>query len=438
MIDHERALLSTIVQDPAWTLKHASQLSPSLFHDEQCRLVFEAVTECGANWDIIQITSMLRLRGNLDKVGGPAGVSEFINHWIGSHNAAWHLDIVRQSSILRRTLKAHQEAQARLETALTQGTEDAAALLSTIREELDLAGKLPGKRLQRMTSAEAMERAVDEIEERAKNPGQIRGITTGFPTIDKITHGMQKGHLWVVAGGPGDGKSALMQNLLEAAAATGCQNSVYQLEMAIEEQALRFLASDSMTDSGNFLTGMMTYEEQSALMASVLRLKKWGTTFVDTDNASAEDILADIEASDDRVVMVDYLQLMDVTQAKNESRELAISRVAKDLKRLAKRKGITILTGSQLNDDGKLRESRAIGQHADKVLYVNRVEVDGEIDMTRRTLLIGKNRGGKPMEKILLGFAGASFRFTEIGPDDAGPDWTETMPETMPAKRRRK
>jgi replicative DNA helicase len=173
-------------------------------------------------------------------------------------------------------------------------------------------------------------------------------------------------------------------------------------------------------------------------MASILRLKKWGTTFVDTDNASAEDILADIEASDDRVVMVDYLQLMDVTQAKNESRELAISRVAKDLKRLAKRKGITILTGSQLNDDGKLRESRAIGQHADKVLYVNRVEVDGEIDMTRRTLLIGKNRGGKPMEKILLGFAGASFRFNEIGPDDADPDWTETMPETMPAKRRRK
>lgn len=428
MNDSEQALLSLIAQDPEWTRKHASQLSPMLFDYPPHLLIFEAITECGQQWDMASVTNALRQRNCLDKVGGPAAVSEF---WMGFpvvSMADYHLSKVRDAATLRRTLRAHKEAADKLEAALTQGTDDAAALVASIREELDAAGRLPGKRLNRMTSAQAMERAVNEIEERAKNPGQIRGITTGFATLDKLTHGMQQGHLWVIAGGPGDGKSALMQNLMEAAAATGCKNAVYQLEMPIEEQALRFLASDSMTDSGNLMTGMMTHEESVAIAASIRRLKKWGTTFVDTDNAGAEDILADIEAGDDRVVMVDYLQLLDVTQAKNESRELAISRVAKDLKRLAKRKGITILTGSQLNDDGKLRESRAIGQHADKVLYVQRVEVDDEPDMTRRTLLLGKNRGGMPMEGIPLKFAGASFRFSEAPYEEPQePDWTEKM-----------
>lgn len=428
MNDSEQALLSLIAQDPEWTRKHASQLSTVLFDFEPHRHIYEAIVECGHEWDMASVTATLRRHNRLDMVGGAHAISELWMSFPIVSMAEYHLSKVRDAATLRRTLRAHKEAADKLEAALTQGTDDAAALVASIREELDAAGRLPGKRLTRVTSAQAMERALDEIEDRAKNPGQIRGITTGFATLDKLTHGMQQGHLWVIAGGPGDGKSALMQNLLEAAAATGCKNAVYQLEMPIEEQALRFLASDSMTDSGNLMTGMMTHEEKVAIAASIKRLKKWGTTFVDTDNASAEDILADIEAGDDRVVMVDYLQLLDVTQAKNESRELAISRVAKDLKRLAKRKGITILTGSQLNDDGKLRESRAIGQHADKVLFVQRVEVDDEPDMSRRTLLIAKNRGGKPMERIPLKFAGASFRFSEASYEEPKePDWTEKM-----------
>jgi replicative DNA helicase len=97
---------------------------------------------------------------------------------------------------------------------------------------------------------------------------------------------------------------------------------------------------------------------------------------------------------------------------------------------LAKRKRITILTGSQLNDDGRLRESRAIGQHADKVLFVQKAEIDDEPDMTRRTLVVEKNRGGPPKAKIPLRFAGASFRFRE------GEDWIAEM-ESRPAKSRK-
>lgn len=438
MYDHENALLSLIAQDPEWTREHSSQLSPILFESEPCRLIFEAITECGSQWDMVSITSVLRRRKLIDKVGGPAGVSELWTSYPVRSMGAHHLETVRNAATLRRALQTHKQAQTRLEEALTQGTEDASGLLLAIREEMDAAGRLPGKRLNRLTSSQAMDLVVNEIEERAKNPGQIKGITTGLDLLDKTTHGMQESHLWVIAGGPGDGKSALMQNLLEAAAATGCKNGVYQLEMPIEEQAMRFLASDAMLDSGNLMTGLMTYAEKEALAASVRRLKKSGTAYVDTDYASAEDILADIESSDYRVVMVDYLQLLDVTQGKNENRELAISRVAKELKSLAKRKRITILTGSQLNDDGKLRESRAIGQHADKVLFVRRVEVDDEPDMTRRTLIVEKNRGGTPQVKIPLRFAGASFRFRESTneePREDQSDWIEQMPTNRKKKR---
>jgi replicative DNA helicase len=439
MNDSEHALISLIAQDPEWTRLNASQLSPILFDYEPHRIMYEAITECGHEWDMMSVTSVLRRRNCLDKIGGPAGVSEFWTSFQIKSMAPHHLKTVREHATLRRSLSAHKEAQVRLEMALTQGTEDAAGLLAGIRHDLEGSAQLPGRRLKRLTSAQVMDLVVNEIEERAKNPGQIKGITTGLPSLDKKTHGLQEGHLWVIAGGPGDGKSALMQNLLEAAARTGVKNAVYQLEMPIEEQAMRFLASDSMVDSGNLMTGLMTHAEQIAIAASIKRLKKSGTAYVDTDNASAEDILADIEQSDYRVVMVDYLQLLDVTQGKNETRELAISRIAKDLKSLAKRKRITILTGSQLNDDGKLRESRAIGQHADKVLFVQKVEVDDEPDMTRRTLILEKNRGGPPKAKIPLGFAGASFRFSESThqePREEQADWTESMTTDKRRKRR--
>jgi len=109
--------------------------------------------------------------------------------------------------------------------------------------------------------------------------------------------------------------------------------------------------------------------------------------------------------------------------------------VARKLKNVAKRKKMTILTGSQLNDDGKLRESRAIGQHADKVCFVQKVtNEEGEIDETRRIALFEKNRGGPPRCKVPLRFAGAHYRFTQEDREPEEADWTEKMP---PRRRKR-
>jgi replicative DNA helicase len=213
------------------------------------------------------------------------------------------------------------------------------------------------------------------------------------------------------------------------------KTAVYQLEMSLTEQGRRFLVSDAQVDSGSILRGLMTQAEMAAIAASVKRLRKTGTSFVDTSDATAQDILADIEHSSDRVVMVDYLQLLDIDEKKGENREQAVSRITKDLKNIAKRKALTILTASQLNDDGRLRESRAIGQHADKVIFVRKVESNGETDMRKRKLVIEKNRGGPPKEKISMIFNGASFSFREATADDEIGEQEEPKPK-YPRRRK--
>src|SRR5690606_36898980 len=130
------------------------------------------------------------------------------------------------------------------------------------------------------------------IEERSKNGGAIPGITTGFSLLDKVTLGLQEGHLWVFAGLPGEGKSTIMQNVLEGAMATGAKTGVYQLEMPIEEQAFRFLCSDAMVDSQQLAQGMISNRDAMEVQKSVKRLSKLGAEFPVVDGIDADGLLA--------------------------------------------------------------------------------------------------------------------------------------------------
>jgi replicative DNA helicase len=184
--------------------------------------------------------------------------------------------------------------------------------------------------------------------------------------------------------------------------------------MPIDEQAFRFLTSASKVDSDRLWMGQITPEDQRAISAASRRLKKVGADLIDTDDVTASDILADIEQADYDVVMLDYLQLLDEPQGKSETREMVVSRISRRLKKLAKKKGITILSGSQLNDDGRLRESRAIGQDADKVMRIARfVDKNNREHDDRRKLEFLKNRGGKRNIVLPMLFQGQFYKFRE-------------------------
>ena len=190
------------------------------------------------------------------------------------------------------------------------------------------------------------------------------------------------------------------------------------------EQTFRILSSAAQVDNENLYSGKLTHGEHQAIQSAIIRLRSQKIHIVDVEDASATDIFADIEKSNADVVVVDYLQLLDDTSArKSDTRETVLASISRRQKSLARRTGKVILTASQLNDNGRLRESRAIGQDADKVFLTKKYEIPDKdprkktsetgFDDGMRTLWCDKNRGGRRHWELHMKFIGSIFQFRE-------------------------
>jgi len=413
----EKGVLSCLLQDPKRIAANLHTMPPGLFYHAGNREIFTTLVDEaveGNPIDPVNVTHRLRNLGRLDHVGGAAMISELFAFIPIPSHFPYYLDILRNMFSQRKHIEAHARSLHCLFDAQDVGI---SAVLDDIKGIMEEAGKLPGQLLKSLTLAEALNPLLAEIEERSKHPGKLPGISTGFSTIDKNTGGMMPGQVWVFAGEPGDGKSTIIQNCAEAAAMDGCKVRWYPLEMPHNEQTLRLLASSAMVDNGNLYSGVLTNGEQQAIARAVGRLKRNNIELVDVEDASATDIFADIERSDCDVVVVDYLQLMEDSSArKSDTREGVLASISRRQKRLARRTGKVILTASQLNDSGKLRESRAIGQDADKVYLIKKYASEASetgFDDAMRTLWCDKNRGGKRHWELKLKFFGSIFQFRE-------------------------
>lgn len=414
----EKGVLSCLLQDPNRIAANLHTMPPGLFHHPAHREIFTTLVDEaveGRPIDPVNVTHRLRKLGRLDHVGGPATISELFAFVPIPSHFPYYLGILRELFSQRKHIEAHARALDRLFCAKDG---EVATTVDDIKGILEEAGKLPGQLLKSYSIAEAIDPLLAEIEERSKHPGKLPGIRTGFPTIDRNTGGMMPGQVWVFAGEPGDGKSTIIQNCAEAAAMDGRKVRWYPLEMPHNEQTLRLLASSAMVDNGSLYSGVLTNGEQQAIASAVGRLKRTANIqLVDVEDASATDIFADIERSDADVIVVDYLQLMEDSSArKSDTREGVLASISRRQKRLARRTGKVILTASQLNDSGKLRESRAIGQDADKVYlmkkYADEAAETGFNDALRN-LWCDKNRGGKRHWELKLKFLGSIFQFRE-------------------------
>lgn len=413
----ERGVLSCILQEPNRLDRVLNSMPPSLFAHSINREMFTVlVEEWGANRPIdpVSITHRLRNSGKLEAVGGAAAVSELYTFVPIASHFQFYLSTLRTLWTQRSNIEAHARALSGL-FAAQEG--EVAEAITNARGLLEDAGNMPGKALRSKTLAESAQDVFNEIEGRSKNPGKLPGFTTGFTTIDRKTGGLQPGHVWVFGGEPGDGKSTIMQNCAEAAAEAGAKVRWYPLEMPTSEQAFRLICSQSEIDNADLFRGVLTNGQQQALTNALRRMKQLGVELVEVEDATATDILADIEQSDCDIAVVDYLQLMEDTSArKSDTRETILASISRRQKRLAKRSGKCIITASQLNDYGKLRESRAIGQDADKVLLVQKVKdekSESGFDDARRNLLADKNRGGARHWALPLRFLGSVFQFRE-------------------------
>ena len=411
----ESSLISCFLQDPVERIGDArNTLNVSAFHSDVHRKVFTglvALYDSGSPIDAPLLTQHFRNKGELESVGGAAYISELFCFVPHSSNYLQYKRVVEDKYLARRNIEAHQAAL----DAFADESIPIANAIEKAQAALDAVDNVVVRKLSRITIKDAISQTMDEIEERMKRGGAIPGWTTGFPMIDQKCGGLQKGRVSVFAGLPSDGKSAIMQNCARNALVAGARVAWYSLEMPTSEQTMRLLCEDSGVDNGALYSGLMSRGQQDMLSRSIRQLSAMGCDLVNTDTASASDILSDIEHGGYDIAVVDYLQLMEDEGRKGATREEIIARISRRMKQVAKRTGTHILTASQLNDAGKLRESRAIGQDADGVFIISKVEKpDGGTDDALRNLWCDKNRGGSRHWQLPLAFSGATFTFKEI------------------------
>jgi replicative DNA helicase len=406
----EESLLAIFAQHPEALRFSQHALTAEMFSADNQPIFRELLAGVATDQtpDLIVTTSKLRHSGDLDRVGGPARLSELWTAPVLAKNAPRLVHDLRRGYEVRKRIDALQNAKEMLETAVIAG-QDLTEISQQVDAMLTEAGRIPGKPLASKTLGTALLDTVDEIETRMMRGGALPGISTGFPTIDRKTQGMQPGRVWVIAGKPGDGKSVLMQNFLEAAIEQGKSVRMYPLEMSQQEQAYRILCSQGNLDNQLVWKGMMSRAEQAALHESIKRLHKAKAEIVDCDGATATDILNDIEQCSADVIMVDYLQLLEDEGRKGGTREELVASISRRLKRTAVRSKKVVLTASQLNDNNQLRESRAIGQDADHILFLEKV---GDNDATRK-VNCQKNRTGERFWTLDLDFLGQYYKFRE-------------------------
>jgi replicative DNA helicase len=408
---NEELLISIFLQFPQFLGKHIHAITADMFSPMIKPIFTELVNTIGRDEtpDLVTMTARLRYQGKLDEVGGAATITEYFTSPVTGQNVSQAVSELRQRYELVKRVQAYKDALNLSEQALNMPINEIPAALHEAEQMIETASKIQGKPLSSKPIGELTITLLEDIEKRMQLGGALVGISTGFPFIDSKTGGMQGGRVWVIAGKPGDGKSVLMQNFLESAVSLGKKVRIYPLEMTQQEQAYRLLCSQGNLDNQSVWKGMMTRAEQAALMDAVKKLGIARCDIVDVNGATASEILADIEQSDCDVAMVDYLQLMEDDGNKKGSREEIIASISRRLKRTAVKCGKVILTASQLNDFGQLRESRAIGQDADHVVYIEKVDDDD----TKRLLKCIKNRTGERFWEKQLDFLGQYYKFRE-------------------------
>ena len=408
---NEELLISIFLQYPQFLGKHIHAITADMFSPMIRPIFTELVNTIGRDEtpDLVTMTARLRYQGKLDEVGGAATLTEYWTTPVTGQNVSQAVSELRQRYELTKRVQAYKDALELSEQALNMPINEIPAALNEAEKVIETASKIQGKPLSSKPIGELTITLIEDIEKRMLAGGALVGISTGFPFIDSKTGGMQGGRVWVIAGKPGDGKSVLMQNFLESAVALGKKVRIYPLEMTQQEQAYRLLCSQGNLDNQSVWKGMMTRAEQAALMEAVKRLSVAKCDIVDVNGATASEILADIEQSDCDVAMVDYLQLMEDDGNKKGSREEIIASISRRLKRTAVKCGKVILTASQLNDFGQLRESRAIGQDADHIIYIEKVDDDD----SKRLIKCIKNRTGERFWEKQLDFLGQFYKFRE-------------------------
>jgi replicative DNA helicase len=367
----EKAVISSVLKD-ANLLKRAAAdgITAHSFHHPDTRTLWEACRELPASdnnqYDLISLIQHLNEAGKLDRIGGPGQVVECYNY--APTPAGWTQWVLTLKEFQARRLA--QQAARQIADA-----EDATSAIDSFRTALhSLQQVVSGK--QRSIDAEKASKAFIANMLRDYNSGGLPGMSTGIAELDEICGGMRPGEFWVIAGKPSRGKSVLMLQIASKFIADQRPVAIHSLEMMTHEVIGRLISTMTHTNYGSITQPRTAAKhELQKIQTGVEQISSAPLWIDSSSNQSIDSIAAEAERIRDLhgsldLVVVDYLQLIRGSRSSRESREEEVARVSGGLKQLAKHLQCPVISASQLNDNNQVRESRAIEQDADALLFL--------------------------------------------------------------------
>ncbi len=398
------------------------------FYRESHRKIFSAILhlyEHSEPVDLITLSEVLKTRGALEDVGGIEYLNSLVNSVPTAANISYYAKIIKEKAILRKLI--HRATEIISQSYSNSGDVDefidqAERTIFEISEDRVRPSFYPIKDLIK-SSFKTIERLYEKRQ-------LITGVATGFQRIDELTSGLQPSDLIIVAGRPSMGKTAFALNIAQNASVHGgISSAVFSLEMSKEQLAIRMLCSEAKVDAHRLRGGFLGESDWPRLTRAAGALSEAPIFVDDTPGISALEMRAKARRLKIEhnlgLVVVDYLQLMR-GRSRSESREQEISDISRSLKALAKELNVPVIALSQLNRRveergdkrpqlSDLRESGAIEQDADVILFLYRDEVYNKSEENRgkAEVIIGKQRNG-PTDKVDLAFLDKYTRFENL------------------------
>jgi replicative DNA helicase len=428
--DAEQAVLSAMLIDQDAILRASEYVDDTMFYREGHRRIFRgmvAISERGDVVDPLTLSDELQRRGELDASGGKDYIGFLVDAVPTSANVEYHAKIVREKALLRRLIEASTDIVAEAFDARQTAGELLDHAESRIFEISQQRGREGFTRIK-----ELLWPTMERIEALQRGGRSITGVPSGFNDLDDLTSGFQPSDLVVVAARPSMGKTAFILNIAQHAAIEhNIPVALFSLEMSKESLVQRMLTGEARVDAQKLRKGMLR-DDDFPRLARAAGILAQAPIFIDDSpgitllemRSAARRLRADANVG---LVVVDYLQLIQsASEAENRTQE--ISQISRSLKALAKELSVPVVALSQLSRATEqrtdkrpqlsdLRESGAIEQDADLVMFIYRQEMyegptdkDGNSLEGRAEVIVGKQRNG-PTGIVNLFFHKAYTRF---------------------------
>ena len=408
-LEAEAAILGNMILDERSLINAMDKLDEDCFYAAANKTIFGAISklfEEGIPVDIVTLSE--KLGDKLDSVGGIAYITKIAQNVFTKENLNQYIEIARDKKTLRRLIESASEI-------MDMGMKDEFSASDVIDKSEQLIFRISEQQGTKSFShiGEVVKTTLAVLDERKKRGGKVTGIRTGFTGLDAATAGLQNSNLIILAARPGVGKTSFALNIAQnAAIREKVPVAIFSLEMSKDELVNRVISSEALVESGKLRIGDIDAADMTKIAHSLKDIITAPIYIDDTPGITVAEIRAKCRRLKMEkglgLVVIDYLQLMQSSKSRGESRAQEVSEMSRSLKIMAKELNIPVITLSQLNRSSEklsrrpmlsdLRESGSIEQDADIVIMLSRQIMEENAEESAGNIvecILAKNRAGE-------------------------------------------